>query len=174
MNLGEGERSRRLEVGKEEEEEVRVKGAWFPAVGGVACCRATFFLAMLWLMDWLIQEAARDLVKAEEGVGEGEGAALIDEGLPEEEEEEEKDGEEGVKAEVGEGEETGRALTEEDVGEEGETALIDKDPLEEGVGEKHGRALETAVGEVTPLTEEGEGEDAGTALSGEVQGGAWI
>lgn len=34
---------------------------------GGASCREEPVLAMLWLMDWLMQEAAKDLVKAEMG-----------------------------------------------------------------------------------------------------------
>ncbi len=88
-------------------------------------------------MDWLIQEAAKDLVNAEEvmgeehggdrreedGVGEEGGPALMDEDLPEEEDE-------GVKAEEGVGKEVGGAWIEE--------------PLpEEEVEEKLGKVLET-------------------------------
>lgn len=48
--------------------------------GGVAWSwKRAFFLARLWLMDWLMQKAARDLVKAE-GVGEEQGSPLIGEG----------------------------------------------------------------------------------------------
>lgn len=116
-------------------------------------------------MDWLIQEAAKDLVNAEEevmgeehggdrreedGVGEEGGPALMDEDLPEEEDE-------GVKAEEGVGEEAGRACIEE--------------PLsEERVEEKLGKAPETVFREVSS-TDSGVGEDSGTVLNGEEQGG---
>lgn len=107
-------------------------------------------------MDWLIQEAAKDLVNAEEEViGEEHGGERreedgVDEGLPEEEEEEE---------DKGVGEDSGGARSEE--------------PLpEDGVGEKQGRALGTVFREVSS-TDTGVGENAGTILNGEEQGGTW-
>lgn len=119
-------------------------------------------------MDWLIQEAANDLLNADEdavgeehggerreegSVGEEEGPAFMDEDLPEEEEEEESNAGEGV------GEEAGGALMEE--------------PLpEEGGGEKQGRALGTVFGEVKPSADKGVGEGAATTLNGEGQGDA--
>lgn len=74
----------------------------------------------------------------------------MDEDLPEEEEE-------GVKAE-------------EDVGEEAGGACIEEPFPEEGVGDKQGRALETGFREVSSA-ETGVGEDPGTILNGEEQGG---
>lgn len=125
------------------------------------------FLAILWLIDWLIQEAAKDLVKAEveaigeehggewrveESVGERGGPALLLEDLPEEEEE-------GVKAEEGVGEGVGGACMEE--------------PLpDEGAGEKQGRSLETMLREVSSADARVR-EDAGTVLDGEECEDAW-
>lgn len=119
------------------------------------------FLAILWLIDWLIQEAAKDLVNAEveatgeehggerreeDSVGEGGGPALLHEDLP-------KEGEEGVKAEEGVG--------------EGVWGACIREPLpEEGVGEKQGRTLETVFREVSS-PDTGVGEEAGTVLNGE-------
>lgn len=113
-------------------------------------------------MDWLIQEAAKDLVNAEEEVmGEehgGErregreegGPALMEEDLSKEEDER-------VKAEEGVGEEAGGACIEE--------------PLPaEGVVEKLGKALETVFRELSSA-DTGVGEDPGTILNGEEQGG---
>lgn len=118
-------------------------------------------------MDWLIQEAAKDLLNAEEvgeehggerreedSVGEEEGPALMDEDLPEEEEEEEESN-------------AGEA-----VGEEAAGALMEEPLPEEGGGEKQGRALGTVFGEMKPSADEGVGEDAGTTLNGEEQGDA--
>lgn len=113
-------------------------------------------------MDWLIQEAAKDLVNAEEeatgeehggerreedSVGEEGGPALMDEDLPEEEE-------------AGEGEE-----------EEAGGACIEVPLPEEGIGEKRGRALETVFREVSSA-DTVVAEDAGAPLNGEEQGGA--
>lgn len=114
-------------------------------------------------MDWLIQEAAKDLVNAEEaatgeerreedGVGEEGGPALTDEDLPDEEEE-------AVKVVEG-------------VGEEADRAFMEDTLLEQRVGDKQERAPETVFGEVDPSAGKGVGEDAGTALNGEEQGGA--
>lgn len=115
-------------------------------------------------MDWLIQEAAKDLVNAEEeaiaeehggerredgGVGEEGGPALIDEDLPEE----------GVNADEGVGERAGGDCTDEPL-------------LEEGVGEKQGRVLEFRFREVSS-PDPRVGGVAGIILNGEEQGGAW-
>lgn len=118
------------------------------------------------MMDWLIQEAAKDLVNAEEeamgevqggdrrededGVGEEGGPARMDEDLPEEEDE-------GVKGEEGVEGEAGRARS--------------KEPLpEEGVGEKQGRVPETVFRDASSA-DTGVGEDAEITLKGEEQGG---
>lgn len=114
-------------------------------------------------MDWLIQEAAKDLVNAEEeaigeerreedGVGEEGGPAFTNEDLPDEEED-------AVEVLKDGAEEAGRAFMEDTL-------------LEERVGDKQARAPETAFGEVKPSGDKGVGEDAGTALNGEEQGGA--
>jgi len=122
---------------------------------GGTCCRALFFFAILWLIDWLIQDAAKDLVNAEEdvmgddrreedGVGEEGTPALTNEDLPE--------------AVVGVGEEAGGAPREETM------------PAE-GVGDEQEKALETEFGEVKPSNDPGVREDAGTTLNGDEQGG---
>lgn len=111
---------------------------------------------MLWLIDWLIQEAAKDLVNVEEDVlgaehggecmeeaivGEGEGPAVRDEDLPEEEDEKG-----GAKAGDGVEEEIGGALMEV--------------PLpEDGSEEKQGTGLYTVSGEMKLSVDEGVGED---------------
>lgn len=100
-------------------------------------------------MDWLIQEAAKDLVNAEEeATGEEHGGERREEDLPEEEEEE-----------AGEGEE-----------EEAGGACIEVPLPEEGIGEKRGRALETVFREVSSA-DTVVAEDAGAPLNGEEQGG---
>lgn len=113
-------------------------------------------------MDWLIQEAAKDLVNAEEavtgeerreedGVGEDGGPALTED-LPDEEEGAVKEGK--------------------GVGEEADRAFLEDALLEQREGDKQERAPETVFGEVNPSARKGVGEDAGTALNGEEQRGA--
>lgn len=117
-------------------------------------------------MDWLIQEAAKDLVNAEEevmgeehggerreepGVGEEGGPALMNEDLPEEEEED-------------------KGVTAEDCVVEDSGGTCIEEPLpEEGAGETPGRAPETVFREVSSA-DTGMGENAGTILNGEEQG----
>jgi len=109
-------------------------------VGG-ACCRALVLFAMLWLMDWLMQEAAKDLVKVEEEEHGGDrGAARTDEDLPEEE---------PLPGE-GMGEKQGGALEasseEAGLGEDAETTLNGEEEEEEEEEEDGGSAL-TGEGE---------------------------
>lgn len=95
-------------------------------------------------MDWLIQEAAKDLVNVEEdAMGEEHGGERREVCAAGEGEEEEQ----GARAGEGEGEETGGALM--------EITLPD-----EGLGEKQGRALGIVSGEIKPPSDKGVGEAA--------------
>lgn len=110
-------------------------------------------------MDWLIQEAAKDLVNAEDGVGEGGGPVLTDEDFPEEEE--------GVTADR-------VFMEEENVGDKQERAPEKvfgqlKPSAYTGVDEGAGTALngEEQVVSCTADREEGSGGEVGGALTGE-------